>query len=156
MDIKKFDKTLVEPVERIIRENLMEVNSKDYPSEIIDKLVESFTANRIIEDSKDRTILVALEKGTVIGTGGLANFGDKNNPKYYGVAVFVDIKCQGKGVGRRIMTEIENIVREKGQKTIYVRAAIGARLFYESIGYRYSGEALTRDEMGNYLMEKAL
>jgi GNAT superfamily N-acetyltransferase len=48
---------------------------------------------------------------------------------------------QGKGLGRRLLTEVERLVKQAGGTRIYVDTSqrvqyAGTRAFYESCGYR--------------------
>jgi hypothetical protein len=75
MPIEKFQPAQAEAVSRLIRRDLLEINSRDYPPEFIQRLVEHFSPARLVEDARTQHIFVASEEGQVIGTAGLANFG---------------------------------------------------------------------------------
>jgi GNAT superfamily N-acetyltransferase len=154
--IEKFQPGQAEAVSRLIQRNLLEINSRDYPAEFISFLVEQFSPERVVENAQVQHLFVAVADEKVIGTGGLANFGSAETPRYYGVAVFVEPECQGKGIGQQIMAAVEAQAVELGAEKITVRAAIGARRFYEKLGYVFPGGEATQDDKGNYLLEKAL
>ncbi|MBN1814154.1 MAG: GNAT family N-acetyltransferase [Anaerolineae bacterium] len=58
----------------------------------------------------------------------------------------VDEACRGRGIGRLLVRQIEQWVREQGCSTIYVRSNIireGAHVFYQSLGYENIKTSLT-------------
>ncbi len=58
----------------------------------------------------------------------------------------VDEACRGRGIGRLLVRQIEQWVREQGCGTIYVRSNIireGAHVFYQSLGYENIKTSLT-------------
>ena len=156
MIIKQINAIQVNEVSKLIQRNLLEVNSKDYSSDIIAYLVDCFSPKNILENIKTQEIFVATEGSEVIGTGGLANFGSEASPSYYGVAFFVAPEHQGKGIGRQLVQEVEAKAIEMGADRITVRAAVGARKFYEKLGYKYHDGKEIIDKNGNYIMEKEL
>jgi predicted N-acetyltransferase YhbS len=156
MLIEKFQNRQAEAVSNIIRRGLLEINSQDYPAEFIQSLVDYFSPAQIVKNAQTQHIFVAIEEGNVIGTAGLANFGSAENPDYYGVAVFVEPERIGKGIGRQLMVAVEAKVRELEGDKITVRAAMGARRFYEKSGYQPQAGKDELDEQGYYIMEKAL
>lgn len=156
MNIEKFQPCQADAVSKLIRRNLLEINSKDYPSEFITFLVDHFSPAQIVENAQVQHLFVALEDDRVIGTGGLANFGSAEQPSFYGVAVFVEPERQGEGIGRRLMAAVEAEAAKIGAQKLTVRAAIGARTFYERLGYRFPDGREKRDEKGNYILEKRL
>jgi GNAT superfamily N-acetyltransferase len=156
MDLEKFQPGQAAAVSALIRRNLREINSRDYPADFIAFLVEEFSPERLVERALEQPTFVALKGAKVVGTAGLANFGSAADPQYYGVAVFVAPECQGQGVGQQLMEAVEALARDLGADKLTVRAAIGARGFYEKLGYRFPDGTEKRDPHGNFILEKAL
>jgi predicted N-acetyltransferase YhbS len=156
MIIEKIKPNQVDDVSSLIQRNLREINSRDYSSDFIVYLLDCFSPENILENAKKQDIFVATEGGEVVGTGGLANFGSDDSPDYYGVAFFVTPEHQRKGIGRQLVLAVEAKAVTMGAEKITVRAAVGAREFYEELGYEYCDEEETQDEHGNYAMEKTL
>jgi len=156
MHIEPFQTHQAKAVSDLIRRGLLEINAKDYPLEFITYLVDYFSPAQIEENAKTQHIFVALEAGRVIGTSGLANFGSADKPDYFGVAVFVQPECQGRGIGKQLMAAVEAKAKEIGAGKITVRAAIRAERFYEKLGFHYKDGRDVLDEKGYYILEKVL
>jgi len=154
MIIEEIRDCQAEEVSILIRRNLQENNSKDYPPDIITYLLNCYSAENILANAKKQHIYVAIEDGKLIGTGGLANFGSLEKPSYYGVAMFVVPELQGKGIGSQILRKVEEKAKELGARKLTIRAAIGAQPFYEKLGYKYRNNQKLQDDSGNYIMEK--
>ena len=156
INIRLFQDSQADEVSQLIRRNLLEVNSKDYPAEFIDLLMTEFSPNRMIERAKKQFIYVAMEDNQVVGTGALENQGDGENPAYYCVAMFVLPECHRQGIGRRLLTVVEAKAIEIGAEKLILRSAIGAPGFYVKMGYAYPDGVETHDDWGNIIMEKRL
>jgi GNAT superfamily N-acetyltransferase len=154
MIIDQIKPNQVNEVSTLIQRNLLEINSKDYPPEVIAYLVDCFSPEKILENTKTQKIYVAIDKDKLIGTGGLANFGSPERPSYYGVAIFVAPEYHRQGIGKQLMNAVEAKAIELGANKITVRAAIGARKFYEKLGYQYLDGKEVLNERGNYIMLK--
>ena len=156
MNIETFQTFHAEQVSNLIRRNLLEINSIDTNEQLITFLVDYFSPTKILENAKTQHIFVALEEGKVIGTAGLANFGNADEPSFYGVAVFVDPDCQGRGIGKLLMALVEAKANELGANKITVRSSISAQGFYKKMGYQFNDGEIILDGNGNYILEKAL
>jgi GNAT superfamily N-acetyltransferase len=155
MRIERFQASQADAVSRIIRRNLIEINSRDYARDRIDALVACFSPEKIAENARSQRTFVALENDQVVGTASLDNFGSSERPDYYAVTVFVLPELHGQGVGTRLMQAVESEARWLGAEKITVRAAISATGFYLKLGYGFRGGAEELDENRNYIMEKA-
>ncbi|MBN1890724.1 MAG: GNAT family N-acetyltransferase [Thermoflexales bacterium] len=154
MRIEPFQSVQAERVSAIVRRNLVEVNSRDYPPELIQSMVEHYSPARILENSRSQHTLVAVQDDQVVGTGSLANFGSAEHPDYYAVTVFVLPELHKRGVGTRLMEAIEREASELDADKITVRAAITAKGFYARLGYSFKDGIEALSEHGHYLMEK--
>ncbi|MDJ1134481.1 GNAT family N-acetyltransferase [Streptomyces iconiensis] len=133
-------------VAEIVRRCLREVNSRDYPAHIIDKMCAHFTAERFTELSRSRLISVA-EDTRVLGT-----VSREGNTIY---SMFVDPDLAGRGIGRQLMEHIEAEAARDGFGHMETGASITAHHFYLKLGYTDVRE--TETEFGfNYILHKPL
>lgn len=72
IEIKEYKSEYAEAMSKIVINNLLEVNSKDYGMEYVQKSVKEFTVPEIQNNFPRRTkVFVALENNTVVGTASL-------------------------------------------------------------------------------------
>jgi GNAT superfamily N-acetyltransferase len=156
MTIEKFKSHHADAVSNIIRRNLLEINSKDYPKEKIEEYVKYFSPEQMLQNSNSRHIFVAIENEKVVGTASLGNFGSEESPNYFALAVFIHPEFHSQGIGTGLMNKVENKAKELGAKKITVPAGITSKLFYKKLNYEFKDGLEEPDKDGNYLMEKAL
>ena len=129
MEIRRFkDKDAVK-TSRCIVKTLKQVSSKHYSSRVVAHLVRRNLPEQLVERAKNCTMVVAVENSRIIGTANLSNDG------WLG-AFFVDTDCIGRGVGTRLLREMERIAKKKKFKAIRTHSAINAVGFYKKNGYR--------------------
>ena len=128
MRIRKFKEEDARKVSHLIRKTLIEVNIRDYPKSVIDNLVRNNSTSKIIERSKQRDIYVVADGEKILAT---ANLGDD---VIY--TVFVNPNYHGKGIGRTLITFLEEKVKKKGYKVIQVPSSTTAYNFYKKLGYK--------------------
>jgi N-acetylglutamate synthase-like GNAT family acetyltransferase len=153
MKIEQFQAFQADAVSEIIRRNLTEVNSRDYPEEFIHSLFEYFAPETILKNAQWQCILVAIQDGEVVGTAGLANFGSEESPSYYAVAVNVLPELHGQGIGARLMEAVESKAWDLEAEKLTVRASITAKGFYQKLGYQFRDGEVLNDHQ-EYMMEK--
>ena len=156
MRIERFQRSQAEAVSNIIRRNLVEVNSRDYSDGVISSLVEYYSPETMVEDSRSRCIYVAIQENAVVGTASLANSGSRQSPNCYALAVFVLPELHGQGVGTQLMAAVELEARELGATRITVPASITANEFYQKLGYRFKDGVKELNDAGIYTLEKEL
>ena len=148
LKIRKFEKKDASIISKLIRRCLLEVNSKDYPQEIIHFAYEHYSSDKIIEKSLKRSVFVAVEEGNILGIASL-----EENVVY---TVFVDPDFHGKGIGTKLMKYVEKITNDQGYESIKTPSSLTAFEFYERLGYQQV-EVYHSNEWGkNILMEKSL
>jgi len=64
--------------------------------------------------------------------------------------------AQGKGVGKKLIAEIENILREQGFKELELSARKTAQGFYEKLGYHASGDYYLEQGIKHIKMHKTV
>ncbi len=147
MNIRVFSETDAEELSRVILETLYVSNSRDYSKAILDKRAPKYSPHRLIEKAKTRYVLVAEEKGKIIGTAQL----DKDNIK----AMFVHPSMQGKGVGKALVNCIEVEARRRGIDKIIGDSSLTAVNFYRKLGFKI-GKELESEGVRGFYIEKQL
>ncbi|MBV4484555.1 GNAT family N-acetyltransferase [Pseudomonas sp. SWRI153] len=110
-----------------IIKTLRESNARDYPTEVIDQVVENFSPSAVLPLLTVRLVLVATIDSQVVATASL----DKDVVR----SVFVEPDYQGKGVGRQLMESIQSIAVDAGFNLLRVPSSITAEGFYASLGF---------------------
>lgn len=148
IQIRPYEKADTSALIKIIKNNLREVNAKDYDSHIIDYLCNYFSESKIESMANERQMIVAIIDNEPVGTASL------HEDVVY--TVFVDCKQHGKGIGRLLMGEIELLAREDGVIKLKVPASITAEGFYEGLGYQRVDSLYDPDTGKVYIMEKVI
>ncbi|MER7443948.1 GNAT family N-acetyltransferase [Micromonospora avicenniae] len=134
-------------IAEIVQRCLREVNSRDYPQHVIDKMCAHFTAERFIELSANRLIYVAEGDGVVVGTVSRAG-----NKVY---TMFVDPDFARRGIGRQLVQQVEVSAARDGYDRMETGASITAHGFYLKLGY--TDVRTSETEFGfNYILRKTL
>lgn len=135
-------------VSSIIKENLINVNIRDYPEKIIKNMSRIFTPEYISSISKIRKVYVVVEGNKIIGTASL------DQDTIY--TVFIDIHHHNKGIGKFLIDFIERIALDSGTTSIKLPSSITAKGFYEKLGY-HALEIIESEDFGkDIIMTKNL
>jgi histone acetyltransferase (RNA polymerase elongator complex component) len=126
-------------ISNIIRDNLINVNIRDYPEKIINNMSRIFTPEYISDISKVRKVYVIVEDTKIIGTASL------DQDTIY--TVFIDINHHHKGFGRMLINFIERIALDSGTTSLKLPSSITAQGFYEKLGY-HALEMIESEEFG--------
>ncbi len=127
INIRTFDVEDAEAVSRLIRKNLVEVNSRDYDGAVIDYMCRLFSPAYLRELTAGRVMFVAEVNGVVSGTVGLE--GDEV------CALYVAPDAHGQGIGERLMRHAEEVALERNIHVLHLSASLTAVGFYEKMGY---------------------
>ncbi|WP_436531828.1 GNAT family N-acetyltransferase [Actinoplanes sp. HUAS TT8] len=147
VDIRSFRTDDAAAVSGIVGRCLREINSRDYPAEIITRMCAHFTPERIEQLAGERQMVVAVEADTVVGT--VSRDGNKV------FTMFVEPAMIGRGVGRRLMNHIEALAAADGHDHMETGASITAHEFYLRLGY--ADVRTSETEFGfNYILRKPL
>jgi GNAT superfamily N-acetyltransferase len=134
-------------VSGVIVQCLREVNSHDYPNDVIARMCAHFSPERISQLAEERQVFVAVENETVVGT--VSRDGNKV------FTMFVQPGMIGRGVGRRLMQHIEALAAGEGYDFMETGASITAHGFYQRLGY--VDVRTSETEFGfNYILRKTL
>lgn len=134
-------------ISAVILRALRETNAKDYTDEIIAKIERSFSPDAVRQLIAQRTVLVANIGNRVVGTASL----DGNVVR----TVFVAPDVQARGIGTRLMAEIERTARERSVASLSVFSSITAETFYACLGFEAVRDNYHGDER-TIVMERSL
>ena len=89
------------------------------------------------------TSVVAIEDGRVVGYCLSALERKGNTVRGHILSIAVLPEYRGRGIGKRMMSEVERILKEKGAEYVYLEVEednLVARRLYESLGYKEAGK----------------
>jgi predicted N-acetyltransferase YhbS len=126
--IRKFEPTDIDGVHELI----LRVIDACYPADYSPAAIEYFKAHHCVEnilaDAARGFTVVAAQGSKFIATGTLLGTNIRR--------MFVDPACQGQGVGRRIMAVLVQKARELHLPGLDLCSTLGAKGFYEGLGFR--------------------
>lgn len=104
---------------------------------------------------KNQLIIGAFDGEALRGVSILSNKGGDVFKVEY---LCVDTDLQGKGLGAKLIKNLEAIAKQKGGKKATLDARLSAQPFYEKQGYHTVGEKFIMDiaPVGHIVMEKML
>jgi GNAT superfamily N-acetyltransferase len=142
-----------EAVSEVIISALRETNAKDYPPEVIARVERNFSPAAVLELMGRRKVFVAVagerqeHKARIVGTASLEGGAVRT--------MFVAPDMQRRGVGRRLMAEVERAAREAGLMTLVVPSSVTAEPFYAGLGFKAVRDQYYSEER-TIIMERAL
>ena len=153
MLIRRYEQADAKAVSDLIRTTVAISNSKDYPPEVVDELIEMETPEHVAERASWTHFYVAEDEGAVIGCGAIGPFWGKEDESSL-FTIFVLPEYQGKGVGRKIIETLEGDEFFLRAKRIEIPASVTGAPFYEKMGYGYKNGIKEPDEEHIIRMEK--
>ena len=157
MEIIEYEDRYAEEISKIIIQNLLEVNSKDYGIEFVQNFSKEFTPEEIRKVLPKRTkAFVALENHKVVGTASIDKSWYNDNGEYWILSVFVDTAHHKQGIGKMLINEIEKFALTIPAKKLVIPASIAGCEFYHKLGYEYANNKKELNEEQMYIMEKYL
>ena len=153
MNIRRFQESDAAAVSELIRTTLQITNSRDYPPEIIDALIERETPDHILQRASWTHFYVAEADSEIIGSGAIGPYWDRQDESSL-FTIFVRPDCQGKGVGKAIVETLERDPFALRAKRIEIPASITGLPFYLKMGYSYKNGIAEPDEERLYRLEK--
>lgn len=127
LEIRSASVAHAEGISAVIVEALRTTNAKDYTPDDIERIARNFSPILVRALLGKRDVVVALLGARVVGTASLD--GDVVR------TVFVAPDVQSRGVGRKLMLELERRARTKGVEKLSVPSSITAEPFYATLGY---------------------
>ena len=153
MNIRRFQESDAAAVSELIRTTLQISNSRDYPPEIINALIERETPDHIMQRASWTHFYVAEADSEIIGSGAIGPYWDRQDESSL-FTIFVRPDCQGKGVGKAIVETLERDSFALRAKRIEIPASITGLPFYLKMGYSYKNGIAEPDEERLYRLEK--
>lgn len=154
--IEKFEREHAAACSKLIVDNLIHVNSKDYDLSVMEDMAKRFTKEDIIANNRSRFAFVALMDNVVVGTGSITNSFSEDKSEYWVLTVFVDYRRHGLNIGRAIMDHLEHLARELNATKLILPASLSAHRFYVKLGFEYSDGFEVANDKDQYMMHKVL
>ena len=124
-------------VREIVLRALREVNARDYPASVIERLAATLP-EKIAATLGQAQAYVATDAGRVVGTARL-------NGRTV-TSVFVNPEDMGRGVGAKLLDAIESAARENSETTLELQSSVTAFEFYQKRGFAVVREDLLGEE----------
>ena len=125
--IREFRPSDLGPLQRLIHETIRVSYASAYPPRAVAFFQDFHAEDRIAERSRTGSVLVVEEKGALVATGSLVE-GEI-------FAVFVHPDCQRAGLGKALMTALEDRARGSGLCESLLSISLPSKRFYEDLGY---------------------
>lgn len=151
--IRKYNEKDAAEVLNIIHRNSLEINSKDYGRESMQKFVDTCDINWLSKRASFCHMYVAEEQGHIVGVGGIASYFGSLTESIL-LTIFVMPEYHGLGIGKKIVQTLENDEYGLRANRIEIPASITAKEFYQKIGYNYKDGIEKLDEERHYRLEK--
>lgn len=151
--IRRFQERDAAETSAVIERALRISNAPDYPAEIIQEMVELYSAANLTEQAENEHLYILRAGEEIAGCGGIAPHMGSGTESIL-VTIFVLPEYQGRGAGRRLMETLERDEYFLRAGRVVVHSSITARDFYLRMGYRFSDGVGTPDEEGCIRMEK--
>jgi GNAT superfamily N-acetyltransferase len=155
--LREFGKQDLGAVHELIMRTIEASYEGLYPPSAVTHFKEHHAREEILSDWRDGYTIVLVWKDRIVGTGVLLN-GEVRR-------VYVDPVLQGRGLGKRIMHDLEQHALEAGHERVRLDSSIPARAFYDSLGYHLEeekaavmpdGEKLIYYDMTKHLKESTI
>ena len=153
MVIRRFKEEQAKEVSDLIRTTIRISNTKDYPLELMEQLIESETPEHVIERASWTHFYVAQDEGRIVGCGAIGPYWGKEDESSL-FTIFVLPEYQGKGVGRSIIETLETDIFFLRARRIEIPASITGVPFYLKQRYHYKDGISTPDEEHLIRLEK--
>jgi ribosomal protein S18 acetylase RimI-like enzyme len=131
--LRKYRPSDLKPLRQLIHETIDACYSGVYPLRAVLFFKEYHSEEEIARRETSGAILVAEHDGTLVATGALVGREI--------TGVFVSPSIQGRGIGRAIMWELEDLAKAQGCGDVELSVSLPSRGFYESLGYEILGDS---------------
>lgn len=153
LSARRLEKRDAEAVSQLIRRTISISNTKDYPKELMDKLIETETPEHVLERASWTHFYVVELGGSIIGCGAIGPYWGKEDESSL-FTIFVLPEYQHIGVGHFIINTLEKDEFFTRAKRIEIPASITGVPFYLKMGYKYKNGITEPDEEHLIRMEK--
>lgn len=148
MKFRKIEEADLLSVENLIRNTIINVNSKDYSKEVVEFML-NIDPFRPRNTMKNRDYFVVEDNWRLFWI----IWRKDNEIKTF----FVDYESHWKWIWTLLLDNIEKIILENNYKEYFVYSSLTAKTFYEKKGYRIINEVtdtIWDSEMIRYYMKK--
>ena len=153
MNIRRFEEQDAKAVSELIRKTIRISNTKDYPVELMEQLIEAESPEHVLERASWTHFYVAEEQDNIIGCGAIGPYWGKEDESSL-FSIFVHPDYQGKGIGRMIVGALEQDEFALRARRIEIPASITGLPFYRKMGYSFKDGKAEIDEEQLYRLEK--
>lgn len=153
MEIRRIEAHDAPQVSEMIRKTIRISNTKDYPAELMERLIETETPEHVLERAGWTHFYVVSNADQIIGCGAVGPYWGKEDESSL-FTIFVDPDHQKKGIGRMIMDTLEKDEYFLRAKRIEIPASITGVPFYLKMGYHFKNGISEPDEEHLIRMEK--
>lgn len=153
IDIHPMKETEAKEVSEMIEHSLLELNVGDYDYDVLMEQIKFYTPERVKQLAEMGHTYVATENKRVVACGSTVKLPDQPDTAEIR-SVFVMPEETYRGIGRAMMTHLENDEFCQAAKRILVAASLTAHIFCEKLGYSYVDGAPSFEENDHYLMQK--
>ncbi len=153
MQIRRFKDTDAEEISKLIERDCIEVNTKDYPLEEMQKKAKEFLPDAIKKSAQCGNMYVVCDGDLIVGTGTITEYNNSKTESFIHT-IYVLPEYHGKGVGRKIIETLEQDAMFLRAKRVEVYASITACGFYERCGFTYKNGKKQLNSEKRYPMEK--
>jgi len=153
MIIRRFDPKDAESVSDVMIKTIRISNTKDYPKDLMEELVQTETPDKVIGRASWTHTYVVEDDGRIIATGAIGPYWGKEDESSL-FTIFVLPEYQGKGIGKLIINTLEQDEYALRAKRIEIPASITGLHFYQKMGYGFKDGNDQIDNEHLYRLEK--
>lgn len=140
-------------VSEVICTTLAISNRKDYSPEYIEKMIRSYSPEKVAAKAEKAHFYVAMDGETIIGCGGISGYWGSTEESYL-TSIFVLPDYQGKGVGRKIVETLEGDAYFLRAWRTEVASSLTVVSFYRNMGYGFKNGMTDDGEYDVVRLEK--
>ena len=153
MEIRRFKEEDAKEVSDLIRRTILISNTKDYPKDLMDALIETETPEHVLQRASWTHFYVVVDEQQIIGCGAIGPYWGKEDESSL-FTIFVLPEYQGQGIGRAIIDTLEKDEYFLRAHRIEIPASITGVPFYLKMGYNYKDGITEPDEEHLIRLEK--
>ena len=153
MEIRRFVLEDAKQIVNILHRNYLEVNSKNYPAQLMDNLAKKHDEKYVRKIAKYSHTYVVVEDDKIIATGGVGNYQEDKDVALL-INIFVLPEYQRQGYGTLIMQTLMEDEIYKNAKLIRVNSSITALEFYKKFGFHFKDNLYRINKELLYELEK--
>ncbi|ANN47994.1 GNAT family N-acetyltransferase [Levilactobacillus brevis] len=138
---------------QLIATTLLTTNQKDYTADYLTATIAKLQPQDLVDKATWTHFYVFYEGTELVGTGAIGSYWGKADEASL-FDIFVSPEYQGKGIGRAIVTTLEQDAFFKTAKRVEIPASITALGFYEKLGYQPKNHQTHPDNEQLFRLEK--